>query len=355
MIAVDAMGGDYAPYIAVKGAYNAAKKGIPVALYGQQPLIVSLLTSFDAKWQRLSIKIVHCTESIAMSEEPSRSVIAKKDSSIVRAMQAVAQQEASAFVSAGHSGAVLVSAIFLLGKTEGVLRPALATFLPTNMGQLLCLDLGANTDCKPEYLKQFAIMGYLYSQLIKGIDRPRVALLSNGSERYKGSQLVKEAYVMLEHERINFHGNIEAKEVFDGYIDVLVCDGFSGNILLKAVQGSAHAIKNWLRKEYESSWFGKIVGFLSISILKKIQNKIDYKQYGGAFLLGVKAPVVVAHGSSDEVALENSIILAHNAVKGGTISRFNYALAEWIMKEKAQDQYHIDVAICPKKDILVLK
>lgn len=339
MIAVDAMGGDYAPLIAVKGAYNAAKKGIAVKLFGQQLIITELLDQFDRNWSALPISIVHCNEIIEMAEEPSRAVFKKKNSSLHRAILSVSAQECSAFVSAGHSGAVLVSSVLSFGKIHGISRPALGTYLPTKKGWVFCIDLGANTDCKPDYLRQFAYMGSTYVRLTKDIEKPRVGLLSNGSERYKGSLLVKEAYDLLEKSSLNFIGNIEAKEIFNDYVDVIVCDGFAGNVLLKSIQGTASAFKEWLMQEYQSNVFNKIIGLLTKPIFNRMKKKMDYTQYGGALLLGVEAPVVVAHGSSDEVAIENAIIFANKVVNDGLVSRFNYSLSETLMQENVMHHH----------------
>lgn len=338
MIAIDAMGGDFSPQVAVFGAYRAAKKGIPVMLFGQQALIADLLTQCNAQWRQFPIEIVHCTESIGMSEEPSRSIIRKKDASIVRAMEYLAQQKVSAFVSAGHSGAILTAAVLILKRTDGIMRPALSAFIPTPNGPVFCLDLGANTDCKPEYLRQFALMGSLFLQKEKGIAQPRVALLSNGAERFKGSQVVKQAYGLLENAPVHFVGNLEPKELFNGYADVIVTDGFIGNVVLKTVQGSAQAMRQWIVQEFNRSWATKALGFLTKPIFKRLEKTIDYTQYGGALLLGVNGPVIVAHGSSNEVALENAIAYAHHCSKEGTIARFNYALIEQLNEENVSHE-----------------
>jgi glycerol-3-phosphate acyltransferase PlsX len=349
MIAVDAMGGDFAPVIAVRGAFNAAKKGVAVKLFGQEPIISSLLDEFDSNWEKLPISIVHCTETIGMAEEPSRAIFKKKNSSLLKAIQSVAHQDCSAFVSAGHSGAILVSSVISLGKVEGITRPALGTFLPTKNGSVFCLDLGANTDCKPEFLYQFAVMGNCYVQLTKGIEHPRVALLSNGAERYKGSQLIKETYTLLEQSSLRFMGNIESKEIFNNYADVIVCEGFSGNVMLKAIQGTVSSMKIWMQQEFQRDLIGKVAGLLSRHVFKRLSKKIDYSQHGGALLLGVNAPVIVAHGSSDAIALENAILNAHTIVNEAIVSRFNFSLAEILQQDKTSDK--IDMVTQPKERV----
>ncbi len=287
MIAIDAMGGDFAPRAAVFGAYRAAKAGIPVMLFGQQALITDLLLQCDTQWHRFSIEIVHCTESIGMTEEPSRSIIRKKDSSIVRAMEYLAQQKVSAFVSAGHSGAILTAAVLILKRIDGIMRPALSAFLPTPHGPSLCLDLGANTDCKPEYLRQFALMGSIFLQKEKEIAQPRVALLSNGAERFKGSQLVKQAYQLLEDASLHFVGNLEPKELFNGYADVIVMDGFVGNVVLKTIQGSAGAMKQWIRTEFTRSWVTKLLGLITQPIFKRLGEPLVFVYQQHTSLTGI--------------------------------------------------------------------
>lgn len=324
MIAVDAMGGDFAPQAVVMGALDVARcHAIPVALFGDEKQIVSLLDQADRNWRKLSISIIHCSQLIAMHDEPGRAVLQKRDASLVRAVQAVVDGSAQAVVSAGHSGAMLVASTLLIGRTKGVLRPAIGGFIPTVNGSLFCIDLGGNTDCKPEYLEQFAYMGHVYVQLMKQIESPRIALLSNGHEAYKGSLAVKEAYDRLSIAPINFVGNKEAREIFDDSADVLVCDGFVGNVMLKTAQGAARTIMKWLSDEAARSWISKIMLLASAPLLKRLKEKMDYARVGGAFLLGVQKPVVIAHGSSSSTAIAQAIMMAHAAVLDDRISRFN--------------------------------
>lgn len=337
MIALDAMGGDYAPNVTVQGAINAAKKGIQVGLYGDQVQICALLDRSEPSWQNLPISIIHCSQAIDMGEEPTRGVLRKKDSSLVRAIEAVAQGKASAVVSAGNSGAALVAGSLILGRAEGVIRPALGDFLPeaSNSSSLFCMDMGANIDCKPEHLEQFAYMGHAYVKKVKGIERPRIALLSNGAEPYKGPALVKKAYDILSNSTLNFVGNLEARDVFDGRADVLVCDGFSGNILIKAMQGTAYAVRQWLKQEHDRSLINRVLFVLSARLFAGLSHKMSYAQRkGGSLLLGLKHPLIVAHGSSSAQAIENAIHLAHNTVRDNFIPSFNQEVAR-IMLEKS--------------------
>jgi phosphate acyltransferase len=337
MIALDAMGGDFAPTVTVQGAINAAKKGIKIGLYGDQAQLHALLDRAEPSWQHLPISIIHCSQVIDMGEDPTRAVLRKKDASLVRAIEAVAQGHASAIVSAGNSGAALVGGSLILGRAEGVIRPALGDFLPetsSSSSPLFCMDMGANIDCKPEHLEQFAYMGHAYVKKVKGIERPRIALLSNGAEPYKGPALVKKAYDILSNSTLNFVGNLEAREVFTGRADVLVCDGFSGNILIKAMQGTAYAVRQWLKQERDRSFINRVLFMLSKGIFAGLSDKMNYAQRkGGMLMLGLKAPLIVAHGSSSAQAVENAIQLAYTSVQENFISSFNAEFA-LIMAQK---------------------
>jgi len=328
MIAVDAMGGDYAPYVVIEGALRAAQRGIPVYLFGDKKKIYTHLDSLYKKWRTLPISIEPCTQIIGMEEEATRSVVRKKDASLVRAAQSVKDGRTSALVSAGNSGAVLVASTLIIGRVEGVIRPALGNFVPTHNGSIFCLDLGANTDCKAEYLEQFAYMGHIYVQLIKKIAAPRVALLSNGHEPYKGSVEVKATYELLQNNKdLNFVGNIEARDMFDGRVDILVTDGFVGNVLLKGIQGTIGVLFAWVRTESQTSWWKKLCGFFAKTLFKSIKQKTDHQRIGGALLLGIKHPVVVAHGCAQADAIMNAIIFAHDTVQSKRIVQFNETLS----------------------------
>lgn len=336
MIALDAMGGDYAPNVTVHGAINAAKKGIKIGLYGDEFQLTEILDSIDPSWHDLPIKLIHCSQVIGMGEEPTRSVLHKKDSSLVKAVQAVAHGNASAVVSAGNSGSVLVASTLILERAEGILRPAIGNFLPNASGApMFCMDLGANIDCKPEHLEQFAYMGHAYVKKMRGIEKPRIALLSNGAEPYKGSLLVKKTYDLLALSQLHFVGNVESRDVFDGRADVLVCDGFAGNILIKTMQGTAQAIGHWLKQEQTRSLLHRAYFLLGGRIFSRIQQKMSYAQRnGGALLLGLKHPVIVAHGCSGAQAVESAIHLAYRTVRDNFIPSFNEEVA-YIMREKS--------------------
>jgi phosphate acyltransferase len=332
MIAVDVMGGDYAPQEAIQGALAAAQKGVPLILFGNQDKVLPLLTQYCPRWRSLPIELVHCSDVIEMDEDPIRGMLRKKDSSIIRGLQAVQAGKAQAFVSAGNSGAVMAAATVTVGRVPGVIRPAIGSFLPTNYGSLFCLDLGANPDCKPEYLVQFAYMGYAYVRLTKEIAQPRVALLSNGHESYKGSALVKSAFELIAQTGLEFVGNIESRDIFSGRADVIVTDGFTGNILLKSIQGTARAVMDWMKDAAQRSIILKILLACAYPVLHCVKKKIDYARTGGALLLGINKPVVIAHGSSKSSAITQAILFAHKTVDEKIIPTFNDSLRALLEK-----------------------
>jgi len=342
MIAIDAMGGDHAPKEIVHGSFNAALHGIPVQLFGDtqqiEPLLKELATlSRLSSWHTLPISIVHTTQVIHMGQEPTRAVVAKKDSSLVKAVQAVADGTCTAVVSAGSSGAAMVAGTFILSRVEGVLRPAIGEFIPTKKGSIFCMDLGANTDCKPEFLEQFAYMGHTYVSLLKKVTRPRIALLSNGEEPYKGSLAVKHAFALLQNSPLNFVGNLESRDLFDDHADVLVCDGFTGNVLLKGMQGTAKAITYWINEERKKSWLYSLGLLLSKGLWKNLKKKIDYSHMHGALLLGVNKPLIIAHGNSNAVSVEQSIIFAHKISQEKLVEQFNTKLIQLLPKQKEHE------------------
>ena len=326
MIAVDAMGGDNAPHAIIKGVVAAARQGIPILLCGDPDQIHQVKKEIP-DWDSLPIHLEATTQHISMGEEPSRAVKNKPDSSLVRAMQAVKEGRATAFVSGGNSGAVLVAAILICGRVPGIYRPAVGAFLPTRNGSIFCLDLGANVDCKAQYLYQFALMGHTYVQLIKNITNPRIALLSNGLEPYKGSAQVRAVYDYLQASPLQFIGNLESRDIFDDHADVLVCDGFVGNVMLKAIQGTAAAMLTWLKDEADtSSFIQRWLLYGNSFLFSKLKKRTDYATTGGALLLGVNHPVILAHGRSDARAITNAIKFAYKVSQEERVSEFNERL-----------------------------
>lgn len=301
MIAVDIMGGDYAPDQILLGSLNAAKQSIPVILVGPEQFIAAELQKLDQNWQTYPISIYNAQQEIKMDEEPVQSVRQKKDSSIVRMIELIKEGKAKLALSAGNSGAVMVAASFILGKNEGVERPAITGLLPTVSGKrVLALDLGANTDCKPKYLYQFAELANQYSQKMLGIQKPRIGLLSNGQEDSKGSLLTKEAFQLLKQSSLNFIGNIEPWDVFNNKTDIVVCDGFAGNILLKTLEASIEMFASLIKMDLICKNEPTLIQIETMAKNLALSS-------GGALLLGINGNVVICHGNSNSQVIETAI------------------------------------------------
>lgn len=304
-ITIDAMGGDNAPKAQVLGAMKAieAFSDVEITLVGNEAEITPYLTKHDR------IRVVHTEEKILSTDEPVRAVRRKKNSSMVLSAQQVADGEADACISSGNTGALMAAGLFVVGRIEGIERPALSPTLPTIDGKgFVFLDVGANSEAKPEHLLQFAIMGSVYAQKVRGIEKPRVGLLNIGTEEKKGNELTKQAFSLLQQSaEIHFIGNVEARDLLNGPADVVVTDGFTGNMVLKTLEGTAMSVFKMLKSALMSNMKSKIAAALVKPELKGIKNQMDYSEYGGAGLFGLKAPVIKAHGSSDENAIYNAI------------------------------------------------
>jgi phosphate acyltransferase len=326
-VAVDAMGGDNAPAEIVRGALRAATElHIPVMLVGRRELLETELARIEGPEtvSRARLTIVDARQVVEMDEHPANAVRTKPDSSVVRTCALVTEGQARAAVSAGNSGAVLAAALFTVKRTSGIARPAIGALLPSRSTPTFLLDVGANTDCKPEWLVQFAVMGTVYARTMMGVASPRVGLLSNGEEPGKGSKLVQETYPLLESAPLSFTGNIESKQLFTGTCDVAVCDGFVGNIALKTAEGVGEYLFATLRDEAMSSFSARLGGQLLKPRLRAVRDRVDYRHTGGALLLGVAGEVVIAHGRSDALAVMNAIRVASDAARrdvSGTIAR----------------------------------
>lgn len=309
-IALDAMGGDHAPAVTVEGAVESVIKhpDVDVILTGNETSIAGELSR--RKFPKGRIFISHASEVVAMDDSPSLAIRRKKDSSMRKAFELVKHKEADAVVTAGNSGAAMALAVYLLGTSEGVQRPAIATTMPSLKKPFVLLDAGANVDCSAENLLQFALMGDAYSRLMLGRDRPRVALLSIGEEAVKGNELTKETYKRLRKVTINFTGNIEGKDIFAGDADVVVCDGFVGNIVLKTSEGLVEAVIKMLRREISGLNPGKLGFLLLLPAMKSLRKKTDYDEYGGAPLLGLNGTCIISHGRSSAKAIRNAVKLA---------------------------------------------
>jgi len=303
-LAIDAMGGDNAPKEIVLGAMKAVQafSDIHITLVGDENQIKETLTSHER------ISVLHTSEVILGTDEPVRAVRRKKSASMVLAAQQVADGAADACISAGNTGALMAAGLFVVGRIKGIDRPALAPTLPTIGGEgFLLLDVGANADARPEHLLQNAIMGSIYSQKVRGIEKPRVGLLNIGTEEKKGNELTKHAFDLLKNADINFIGNVEARDLLDGVADVVVTDGFTGNMVLKTIEGTALSMFKMLKTALMSSFTSKLAAAVLKPNLKTLKNTLDYSEYGGAALFGIKAPVIKAHGSSDAQAIYSAI------------------------------------------------
>lgn len=310
-IIMDAFGGDNAPAAVVEGAALALGRfdDISITLCGREDAIRAELQKHSYDAARMAV--LDAQEVIDCHEAPTLAIKRKKDSSLVKALSAVANGEADCLVSAGSTGALLAGATFLVRRIKGVKRPALAPLLPTRTGdQMMLIDCGANADCKPSYLQQFAVMGSAYMKGVLGMESPRVALLSNGAEAEKGNELTKAAYPLLAVAPVNFVGNCEARDILSGGHDVLVCDGFSGNVVLKYTEGLSATILAMLKDELMADTRAKLGAALAKPAFRRMKKKMDYTEQGGAPLLGVNGGVIKAHGSSDAKAFCSAVMQA---------------------------------------------
>jgi glycerol-3-phosphate acyltransferase PlsX len=308
-IAVDAMGGDFAPEEIVLGAVVGARKfGCEVFLVGDESRIrASLLKSPD--WDKLPVHIVHASETIDMHDQPGAAVRRKKDASIVVATRLVKEKKCDVAIAAGHTGAAAAAALFGLGRISGIERAAIATVLPNMNGKTVMLDAGANVDSKPKHLVQAAIMGSIYSEYVLGIKNPRVGLLNIGEEPSKGNEQALATFPLLSGlKTINFIGNIEGRDITAGTVDVVVCDGFVGNVVLKTAEGLAKSLLQLVKETIlQGGYMAKLGGLLIMPAMQKLKNKLDYAEYGGAPLLGVEGGFMICHGSSRARAIESAV------------------------------------------------
>jgi len=314
-IAIDAMGGDFAPVEIVKGAVEGAKEyNVALQLVGDEEQIKFELAKYDING--LDIQITHTDEVIEMGESPTKALRQKKKASIVLSVDSVAKGESQAVVAAGSTGAAMASSLFGLGRLQGIHRPAICATLPSKKKHIVLVDAGANTDSEPKNLYQSAIMGRVFAQEVLGYENPTVGLMNIGEEAGKGNALAKETFAILENkkEELNFIGNIEGRDVLVGDCHVIVCDGFVGNVILKVVEGTAVVLFDLIREQFMSSPFAKILGGLCKPLFGNIKKKMDYSEYGGALLLGVKGITVISHGSSKAHAIKNAVRVAKEAV-----------------------------------------
>ena len=315
-IALDAMGGDNAPLETIKGAVAALEEvsELELVLVGKKEVIEAELSKY--KYNKEKIEIVDAREIIEMTDEPVVAVKSKKDSSMNRTLELVKDETVNASVSAGNTGALITASQLKLKRIKGVLRPAIATMFPNKKGHMLMLDVGATADCKPEFLNQYAMMGSKYMEILVGKKNSKVGLLNIGTEEGKGNEVTREAYNLLkENKSINFVGNVESTEVMNGNIDVVVTDGFTGNMVLKTAEGIGKFILDVIKTEVSKSFIYKLGALLLMPALKVVKSKMDSSEYGGAIFLGLNGISIKAHGNSDAVAIKNAIKVAEKFAK----------------------------------------
>ncbi len=345
-IGVDAMGGDNAPEAIIEGITLALREGLDadIVLYGDD---IFLQRQFLAKKDIPDrVSIVHCSDNISMEEKPVAAIRKKKDSPIVKACNDLKTGRLDAFVSAGSTGALLAAGTLIAGRVKGVKRPALTSVYPTKKGFAVLSDIGANVDCTPKNIHQFAIMATLYSREILGVEKPKVALMNIGTEENKGTEVYKEAYTLLKGDtKLNFAGNLESRELLQGEVDVVVCDGFTGNITLKLVEGVSSTLLSMIKEVMLSSTKSKIGAFLLKDSMMGLKKSMSSSTFGGAPFLGTKYPVVKAHGSSNGIAIKNAIKYAEKYAKSNLIDE----LEKWV-KRQSNDAENLNDEVSKKED-----
>ena len=327
-ILIDAMGGDNAPKCVIEGALQAISQedDFNIILVGKQEVLSEMLSKYSYDSER--IEILPASEVVEMCDTPTDAIRKKTDSSMVVGLNALVEGKGDIFISAGNTGALVAGSTLLVKRMPGIKRPPIATQLPTRTGSVLLLDAGANADCKPAYLEQFALMGSIYMNKVVGVENPRVGLVNNGAEEEKGSLLTKEAYQHLKALPINFVGNAEGRELIGGDFDVIVTDGFTGNIILKFLEGTASLIISELKKAIMGSAKSKFGGLFIKDSLRAFKKKFDYTEYGGALLLGLKKGVIKAHGSSDAKAISSAVLVARKFVLSQVVEEIQTEIAK---------------------------
>ena len=323
-ILVDAMGGDNAPDEIIKGAVDAASEvDATIVLVGNAKVIKNCL---DKLPKRDNIKVKHASEVITNDEIPTKAIKAKKDSSMVVGLNMIKEKEGDVFISAGSTGALLTGALLNVGRIKGISRPAICPTLPSQKGPFVIVDAGANTNCRPDYLLQFAHMGNIYCKNVLGIKKPRVGLLNIGTEVEKGNDLTKAAYELLKKQSFNFIGNIEGRDLMVGNVDVVVCDGFTGNVMLKTIEGFGLAVFGILKESLTKNIFRTAGALMLKPALKEIKKKMDYTEYGGALLLGIDGGIIKCHGTSKAKEIKSAILQAYEFEKTNTIENIKEAI-----------------------------
>lgn len=321
------MGGDHAPSAVVDGAVAAARHlEAHIALVGARAALEEALSSHP-DWSRLRIEIVEAPDVIAMTDSPAAALRRKPRASIRVAADMVRQKEADALVSAGHTGATVMAAYGAFGMIPGVDRPALAASIPTRARPAILVDAGANVECRPHHLLQFAVMGGVYARVTLGVERPRIGLLSVGEEATKGNELTRDAHQLLKAAPLNFIGNVEGREIYSGIADVIVCDGFTGNVVLKTSEGLVETVEALLGDELQGTFSSQMGYLLSRRAFRRFRRRVDYSEYGGAPLLGVAGLAIVGHGRSSAKAIRNAIAMAYRFATGDFVQRVERDIA----------------------------
>ncbi len=332
-IIVDAMGGDNAPHAIVDGCVQALSESpeLELILTGRRDVIEAELTKYN--YDAARINIVDATEVIDMAESPVEAIRHKKDSSLVKGLRLLQAGEAGAFITAGSTGATIAGATLIVKRLPNVKRPALAPLLPTRKGKVLLIDCGANAECRPSFLAQFALMGSIYMQRMEGIDSPRVGLVNNGAEAEKGTELTKAAYKLIEEMPVNFKGNAEGRDLVSGDFDVIVTDGFTGNVILKFMEGMAGVLMGMLKDELSSTFSAKLGAALSMPAFRSFKKKMDYTEYGGALMLGVNGGVIKAHGSSNAKAIKSTLRQAAGFIKADVVGVIKQEISKFSLSD----------------------
>jgi glycerol-3-phosphate acyltransferase PlsX len=325
-IAIDGMGGDNAPSAIVEGCVMALKEfnDVEIVITGPEDVITGEFSKYD--YDKSRVTILNATEVIGTNEHPVMALRKKKDSSLNKALKLVKDKECDAVISSGSTGAFLAGCTLVIGRIKGIERPALSPIMPGMKGPFVVVDAGANVDCKPQYLKQFAIMGKVYYESVISVPNPTVALVNIGAEEEKGNELTKETYKLLKNSNLNFVGNIEPRDITDGNVNVIVCDGFVGNTVLKMYEGVASNLLGTIKTALLSSLVTKIGALFIMPVIKTLKNKFDYKEYGGAPFLGVDGICIKAHGSSDARAFKNAIKQSRIFYLNDTLSKLKIEL-----------------------------
>lgn len=332
-ILIDAMGGDNAPHVPIEAAVKAANElDVHLILVGDSEIIERELSQYT--YPKENISIAHASEVITNHDEPAKAVRQKKNSSLVVAANMLKNGEADALLSMGNTGALLAAGLLIVGRIKGILRPAIGTVLPTGQGPKLLIDAGANTNCRTANMVQFGVMGNVYMHNVHNVEKPKVGLISNGEEEGKGDSLTKKSFDAMKKAPFNFIGNIEGRDIMEGTCDVMVCDGFVGNVVLKTIEGMGHVISKKLKSMFMKGFISKIGALCVKDGLDEFKKSMDYREYGGAPLLGCKKPIIKGHGSSDVKAAFAAIKQAKAFVMTDVITGIEKSISKTVVEDE---------------------